>query len=105
MWKWLKAFWWQQRAEQLFDEGYGDCDRVSLKVIKEMQVKGLKLSKDFVAVRGIAGKGMHMCIEMWGKNETYKDGKNIYSKINGYRVDGTALCLKMTKVTKGRYGD
>lgn len=88
---------WQRRAEELYKDGYGDCDKISVKLVREMESQGLKLGIDFVVVRGRVHNTQHMCLEMYGKN-TRK------LTISGYRIDGTAKGSWMKVNFKGPYG-
>ena len=92
---------WQKRVDQLLAEGYGDCDKIGLKVLEEMKASGLILGKDMVVCRGTCEGQSHFCIEMWGKNSPDRKGRPVY-KINGYRI-GTARNCKMKNIWKGTY--
>ena len=84
--KCLKAGRWQKRAKHLYRGGYGDCDKISMKIVEEMKAQGLVVGKDFVAVHGRIDGVRHMYIELWGK----------------YRIDGTSSSY-VSNIWKGEY--
>lgn len=95
---------WQNRADYLFWQGYGDCDKISKLLIKEMEADGLTLGKEFVVVRGVVAGTNHMCLEMYGHDAVYQDGDNLYHKLNGYRLDATTDLPFDYIGFKGAYG-